>query len=120
DPARSCESPLKRTRIAVHYIVRTSSTLMPAPAARPAKTGSVSKREAASPAGTRFRLLMTRALACIEFYGIYAAGVVLGCGVVVRYLRSPNPDVSLKLLRAFGAVIGSNTTIKGSVFLDNV
>ncbi len=63
---------------------------------------------------------MTRALACIEFYGIYAAGVVLGCGVVVRYLRSPNPDVSLKLLRAFGAVIGSNTTIKGSVFLDNV
>ena len=44
---------------------------------------------------------------------------ILGISSVVRYLRNPNPRVTIKLLRAFGATVGHNTTIKRSLLLDN-
>jgi acetyltransferase-like isoleucine patch superfamily enzyme len=44
----------------------------------------------------------------------------LGISLVIRYLRNPNPSISRKLLTSFGATVGPGTTIKGSLFLDNV
>ena len=56
----------------------------------------------------------------IEFYFHLLLGRVLGIPHIIRYLRNPNPSISVKLLRAFGAKIGEGTTIKGALFLDNV
>ncbi|MGH9696998.1 MAG: acyltransferase, partial [Bryobacteraceae bacterium] len=55
-----------------------------------------------------------------EFYAVYALGRVCGNMHVVRYLRNPNPRVTTRLMRAFGAAVGQNTTIKGRIFVDNV
>lgn len=61
-----------------------------------------------------------RFLGYLEHSCIRMAGRVFGIGIVVRYLRNPNPRISVKLLRAFGATIGAGATIKGSIFVDNV
>ena len=47
-------------------------------------------------------------------------GKLFGIAEVVRYLRNPNPALTVQILRAFGANVGSQTTFKGRVFLDNV
>jgi carbonic anhydrase/acetyltransferase-like protein (isoleucine patch superfamily) len=54
-----------------------------------------------------------------EFLIIFALGQVFGISLVVRYLRNPNPHITVRLLRAFGAVIGDGTTIKRSFMIDN-
>jgi acetyltransferase-like isoleucine patch superfamily enzyme len=51
---------------------------------------------------------------------VWFAGKVFGVHAVVRYLRSPNPGVTVRLLQAFGAAIGRRTTFKGGVRFDNV
>jgi acetyltransferase-like isoleucine patch superfamily enzyme len=38
---------------------------------------------------------------------------------VVSYLRNPNPTITNRLLRAFGATIGSKTTFKRGILIDN-
>lgn len=38
---------------------------------------------------------------------------------VARYLRSPSPPVSLRLLRRFGSRVGEGARVKGSLLLDN-
>lgn len=38
---------------------------------------------------------------------------------MVRYLRNPNPLVTPRILRAFGATVGEKTTIKRSIYIDN-
>lgn len=58
--------------------------------------------------------------AIVEFCRAYVAGKIGGIACVVRYLRNPNPRVTARLLSAFGASIGRNTTFKGSLYLDNV
>ncbi len=46
---------------------------------------------------------------------------LMGIQVVVRYLRNPRqPEVTSRLLVAFGATIGSRSKIKGPLYLDNV
>ena len=45
---------------------------------------------------------------------------ILGIGYAVSYLRNPTPSVSVSLLRAHGGHVGSRSTIKRSLFLDNV
>jgi len=47
-------------------------------------------------------------------------GKVFGISYIIGYLRNPDPLITIKLLRAFGAKIGKRTTIKRSIFLDNV
>jgi maltose O-acetyltransferase len=64
--------------------------------------------------------LVNRAAALLEYLVFCTIGRVLGPSVIVRYLRNPNPLVSVRLLRTFGAVIGDHTTVKGSIFFDNV
>lgn len=54
-----------------------------------------------------------------EFLLIFILGKVFGISLVVRYLRNPNPNVTIRLLRAFGAIIGNKTTIKRSFMIDN-
>ena len=66
------------------------------------------------------RRIINRLICLIVFVRVYSAGKILGISSVVRYLRNPNPRVSVRLLRAFGARIGRRTTIKRSLFLDNV
>jgi acetyltransferase-like isoleucine patch superfamily enzyme len=66
------------------------------------------------------RLFLTRALAFCEYLAVRAVAGLFGVGVAIRYLRNPNPRVTVRLLRAFGAVVGDDTTVKGSVFIDNV
>src|SRR5437899_229088 len=64
--------------------------------------------------------LLVRALSFWHFLWVYGASRVLGIWVAVRYLRNPNPRISARLLRAFGAQLGVNTTVKGALYLDNV
>jgi acetyltransferase-like isoleucine patch superfamily enzyme len=47
-------------------------------------------------------------------------GKIFGVSCIVRYLRNPDPMISIKLLKAFGAKIGKGTTIKRTIYLDNV
>jgi len=47
-------------------------------------------------------------------------GKTFGISYIVRYLRNPDPLISVKLLRAFGARIGERTTVKRTIYLDNV
>jgi acetyltransferase-like isoleucine patch superfamily enzyme len=56
----------------------------------------------------------------IIFYYHLLLGKLFGISYVVNYLRNPNPSISVRLLRVFGAKIGEDTTIKRSLYLDNV
>jgi acetyltransferase-like isoleucine patch superfamily enzyme len=42
-----------------------------------------------------------------------------GVSIVVRYLRNPNPMITTKLLRLFGANIGKKTIFKRGLYIDN-
>ncbi len=44
---------------------------------------------------------------------------ILGISYVISYLRNPNPKITVRLLKYFGAKIGSKVTIKRSLFIDN-
>lgn len=70
--------------------------------------------------GRRLRSLLNRAWALLVYRTVYSMGKAFGISTVITYLRNPNPLVSVRLLRAFGATIGNDTTIKRSLFLDNV
>lgn len=61
-----------------------------------------------------------RLLAELEFFFVVILGIVCGISYVIRYLKNPNPQTTVKVLRAFGATVGEKTTFKGSVILDNV
>jgi acetyltransferase-like isoleucine patch superfamily enzyme len=54
-----------------------------------------------------------------EFKFIKKLGRLYGISVVVRYLRNPNPNLTIPLLRSFGARVGHKTTIKRSIIIDN-
>lgn len=56
----------------------------------------------------------------LEYGAVLLSGRLLGIDRVVRYLRNPNPRVTVPLLRAFGAHVGRRTTIKRALHLDNV
>jgi len=47
-------------------------------------------------------------------------GKIFGISYIVGYLRNPDPLISTRLLQAFGAKIGKGTTLKRSIYLDNV
>jgi putative colanic acid biosynthesis acetyltransferase WcaF len=64
----------------------------------------------------RFRTIIDS----LEFLFIKINKKIYGISFVVRYLRNPNPRISVRVLKYYGAQIGTNTTIKGSLFLDNV
>ena len=55
-----------------------------------------------------------------NFYFHLLMGKVFGITYVVRYLRNPHPSITIKLLKTFGAEIGERTTVKRSIYLDNV
>lgn len=56
----------------------------------------------------------------IETTRVLLGGHLLGMPYIVRYLRNPQPGVSIRLLRAYGAGVGHGTTIRRSLLLDNV
>lgn len=56
----------------------------------------------------------------IKFIFYLLIGKIFGISHIIRYLRNPNPLISVKLLKSFGAKIGSGTKIKGPIFFDNV
>ncbi|MFN3430982.1 MAG: acyltransferase, partial [Candidatus Sericytochromatia bacterium] len=70
--------------------------------------------------GVMIRRVLTRWWGYGEFAVVAALGKVFGVGVVVRYLRSPNPNVTVRLLRTFGAHVGERTRVKRGIRLDNV
>jgi acetyltransferase-like isoleucine patch superfamily enzyme len=45
--------------------------------------------------------------------------MLTGINPAIRFLRNPNPWISVKLLRSFGAKAGKGTTIKRSLYIDN-
>ncbi len=55
----------------------------------------------------------------VEYYLVLLSGTIFGLSSIVRYLRNPNPQITVRVLRAFGATIGEKTTFKRSVFIDN-
>ena len=68
----------------------------------------------------QMRSFLIRGVALFEYSTRFMAGKILGISFVVSYLRNPNPRVSIKLLRAFGATVGKDTTIKRALVIDNV
>ncbi len=47
-------------------------------------------------------------------------GKIFGIPYIIRYLRNPDPLITVRLLLKFGAKVGKGTTIKGTIILDNV
>ncbi|MBJ6724274.1 methyltransferase domain-containing protein [Geomesophilobacter sediminis] len=85
---------------------------------------SVQQAEAA-PVSSQVHLTRTRVFANlvadeIEYRIVRLKAALLGVTSVVRYLRNPNPRITARLLRAFGATVGERTTFKRTLFLDNV
>lgn len=68
----------------------------------------------------KITLLLHKLIHLTEFTYIYCLGKVLGISWVIQYLRNPNPRLTNSILRSFGAKVGSSTTFKRSVFIDNV
>ena len=66
------------------------------------------------------RNIPRRYLVSLEYWLVYWGGKLFGIRFVVRYLRNPNHQVTVRLLKAYGASIGEATTFRGSVLLDNV
>jgi len=60
-----------------------------------------------------------RGIAFLEYCTGLLAGRMCGVSFIARYLRNPNPRVTIKLLRAFGATVGRDTTIKRALVIDN-
>lgn len=58
-------------------------------------------------------------LASLELRWVLYWGKRLGISYVVRYLRNPNPSLTVRILRSFGATVGEGTTLKRSLFIDN-
>ena len=56
----------------------------------------------------------------IKCYYYFILGKVFGISFIVKYLRNPDPTISIYLLKVFGAKIGVGTTIKRTIYLDNV
>jgi acetyltransferase-like isoleucine patch superfamily enzyme len=73
-----------------------------------------------TPKSGRVREQLNRAVGFSEYCAVYISGIVLGPSCIVRYLKNPNPRITVRLLRAFGATIGTGTTIKGGIVVDNV
>lgn len=67
-----------------------------------------------------FKKVFNRISALIKFFFHFLIGKIFGISHTIGYLRNPDPLVSVKLLRVFGAKIGNGTTIKRSIYLDNV
>jgi acetyltransferase-like isoleucine patch superfamily enzyme len=66
------------------------------------------------------RRMFNKVLIFFSFYFHLLLGKLFGVSYIVRYLRNPNSQISIKLLRSFGAEIGKNVTIKRTVYIDNV
>lgn len=66
------------------------------------------------------RNILNRLWAFAVYCAVYLIARALGISFVISYLRNPNPRITIKLLKAFGAKIGNDTTIKRTLFLDNV
>lgn len=63
---------------------------------------------------------MKRFILLLKFYLICLLKRILGISFIVKYLRNPDPQLTVKILRYFGAGVGNKTTIKRSVYFDNV
>lgn len=63
--------------------------------------------------------IFTELLSYMEFVFIFLKGKLLGISFVVKYLRNPNPRITAKLLKSFGARIGKGSAVKRSIFIDN-
>lgn len=61
-----------------------------------------------------------RLLAISELIAVFFITKLFGISIIKRYLTNPNPYITTTILRAFGARIGKNTTIKGSILVDNL
>lgn len=68
----------------------------------------------------KMRNFLIRAVGHAEYCAVSVTGILFGCSPVIRYLRNPNPRITAKVLRRFGAHVGIHTTLKGSLLLDNV
>lgn len=64
--------------------------------------------------------IIRKTLTLAQFYFHFIIGKIFGVSYVIKYLRNPDPLISVKLLKTFGATIGEKTTIKRSIYLDNV
>ena len=69
---------------------------------------------------TKFRILFIRVSITLKFLYYFYMGKIRGISFIIGYLRNPDHRISARLLRAYGATIGEKTTIKRSIFLDNV
>ncbi len=66
------------------------------------------------------RNAFSQALSLIKLYFHILLGKLFGISYIIGYLRNPDPLISIKLLQKFGAIIDEGTTIKRSIYFDNV
>lgn len=71
------------------------------------------------PSMISLRKKLHKLYAAFEFRRVYCAGKLFGITSVVAYLRNPEPIITVRLLRAFGATVGMQTTFKRGVIIDN-
>jgi acetyltransferase-like isoleucine patch superfamily enzyme len=63
--------------------------------------------------------ISNKIFARLEYIKVVILGSIFGISAVVRYLRNPNPIITCRLLRKFGATIGDKTTFKRTIIIDN-
>jgi acetyltransferase-like isoleucine patch superfamily enzyme len=63
--------------------------------------------------------IILRFFRAIEYLIIFSLGKILGITYIVHYLKNPNPLLTVRILRTFGASIGEKTTFKRSLIIDN-
>jgi acetyltransferase-like isoleucine patch superfamily enzyme len=57
--------------------------------------------------------------ALVGYSVVLVLGRVFGLPVVIRYLRNPDPLVTVRLIRSFGGRVGNRTKFKRAVMIDN-
>lgn len=63
--------------------------------------------------------MIRRLLNYSELIVVLIIGKLLGIRYIIRYLKNPNPDLTVYILKSFSAKIGKKTSFKGSVIIEN-
>lgn len=64
-------------------------------------------------------MFLRRITDIIELGWVLLKGKLFGISFIVGFLRNPNPRITARLLKIYGAKVGKRTVIKRSVFIDN-
>lgn len=64
--------------------------------------------------------LIRRVINHIELIILIILSYIFGINYIIKYLRNPNPSLSIKVIRYYGGKIGDGTSLKRGLQFDNV